>query len=121
MRCATVASGTRNARAISSVRRPPSSRRLSATCDGELPHLDREPVVAAEPVDGAVLGGEHEPAAGVGRHAGDRPLLQRRQHRVLGQLLGQPDVAHQPGQAGHDAGGFQPPDRLDPGRRVRRG
>ena len=32
MRCAIVGSGTRNARAISSVCRPPSSRNVSGTC-----------------------------------------------------------------------------------------
>src|SRR4051812_16690496 len=34
MRCAMVASGTRKARAISAVDRPPTARRVSATCDG---------------------------------------------------------------------------------------
>ncbi len=33
MRCAIVASGTRNARAISAVVRPPTARSVSATCD----------------------------------------------------------------------------------------
>ena len=34
MRCAIVASGTRNARAISAVVRPPTARSVSASCDG---------------------------------------------------------------------------------------
>ena len=33
MRCAIVASGTRNARAISAVVSPPTARSVSATCD----------------------------------------------------------------------------------------
>ena len=42
-----------------------------------------------------------------------RPALERRDQRVLRQVLGQPDVADQPRQAGDEAGGLDPPDRLD--------
>ena len=42
-----------------------------------------------------------------------RPLLQRGDERVLRELLGEPDVAHHPRQAGDQARGLDPPDRLD--------
>ena len=136
-RCAArwSASGTRNARAISSVVRPPSRRSVSATrasgdstgwqavkirrsrssptssssasrsgsplgpggsrARARAPRLLRQSCGAApHQVDRAVLGGGHQPGARVVRDAGLRPLLERRDERVLGELLGQADVAH---------------------------
>jgi hypothetical protein len=54
----------------------------------------------AQQVDGAVLGRGHQPGARVGRHAGPRPLLERRHQRVLGQLLGDAHVTHDARQPG---------------------
>ena len=45
-------------------------------------------LVAAEAVDRLVLGGGHEPGAGIVGDARSRPLLQRRDQRVLRKLLG---------------------------------
>ena len=61
-------------------------------------------VVPPKLVDGAVLGGGHQPGARVVRDARLRPLLQRRDQRVLRQLLGQPDVAHEARQPGDQPG-----------------
>ena len=154
MRWASVGSGTRNARAISSVVSPPSSRSVSATrasvestgwqvvkirprrsspigssiaasrsgsapCRSHL-QLAAELLVlavaqgpAAQLVDAAPLRGGHEPGAGVVRHARLRPRLERRHQRVLGEVLGQADVADHPRQAGDQPRRLDPPDRLD--------
>jgi hypothetical protein len=79
----------------------------------EQAQLAGQPLVPPDPVDGPVPGGEHEPAAGVGRDALGGPLLQRRDQGVLRHLLGQADVAQQPGQARDDPGRLEPPHRLD--------
>ena len=144
MRWAIVGSGTRNARAISSVVRPPSSRSVSATrasvdstgwqamntsrsrssptsssSAASRVRRRRSPAAlsssrpsssclrssslrAPEVVDGAVLRRRHQPGAGVSRHARRGPLLERRDQRVLRQLLGQADVAHHARQAGDE-------------------
>src|SRR5207248_355720 len=47
------------------------------------------------------------------RDARLRPLLQRRDQRVLRELLGEPDVAHHPGQTGDHPGGLDPPYGFD--------
>ena len=64
-------------------------------------------------VDRAVLGGGHEPGARVVRDARLRPLLERGDERVLRQLLGEADVAHDPREPGDEPGRLDPPDRLD--------
>ena len=161
IRLAIVGSAARNPRAISSVVRPPSSRRVSAILASvdstgwqemnisrsrsssifpvvqhgvelggsavlrrfqfaaEQVQLAAEPFVPADLVDGPVLGGEHEPGAGVGRDALGRPLLQRGDEGVLRQFLRQADVPDQPGQAGDDPGRLEPPHRLDRAMRRR--
>ena len=159
MRCATVGSGTRNARAISSVVSPPSRRSVSATRASvestgwhvmkirrsrssptssssaasmsrcaepslqlelarELLVLALERRAAAQQVDRAVLRRGHEPGARVVRDARLGPLLERGDERVLRQLLGEADVAHDPREAGDQPGGLDPPDRVDRAVRV---
>ena len=155
MRWATVGSGTRNARAISSVVRPPSRRSVSATrasvertgwqavnieaqqvvadvvVEGrvevrrgrllvrpaspaaDLLVLALEQLVPAQEVDGPMLRGGHEPGARVVRDARLGPLLERGDEGVLGELLGQADVAHDPREAGDEPGRLDPPDRVD--------
>src|SRR3954452_23408633 len=152
MRWATVDSATRKARAISSVVRPPSSRRVSATrLPGEhrvagdedqaeqvvLDHLVQrgrpvgllgllrgevaadlgglalQPLGPPERVDGAVLGGGHEPGARLVRGARFRPSLERRDQGVLRELLGQADVAGHAGQGGDELRRLHPPDGVD--------
>ena len=48
---------------------------------------------AAEAVESAMLGGLHQPGAGIARHALVRPLLERGDERVLRQFLGPADIA----------------------------
>ena len=50
-------------------------------------------LVAAEKIDGAVLGRGHQPGTGPVRNSGLGPLLERRDQRVLRQLLGEAHVA----------------------------
>ena len=154
MRCCTVASGTRYARAISLVVSPASSRSVSATRASTREHrvaggedqaqevvvervgglrgevgrvrlaaqlhvapqlLGLAPVHVGAPqaVDRAVLGGGHEPGARVVRDARLRPLLQRRHERLLREVLGEADVAHEAGEARDEPGGLDPPDGVD--------
>ena len=77
--------------------------------------------VASHRVDRPELRGGHQPGARVVGDAGPRPPLERRDQRVLGEVLRQPDVADDPGQAGDQPGGLDPPDGLDRpvGRRLR--
>src|SRR5439155_21321506 len=72
-----------------------------------------EPFSTTKVVDRAMLRGAHEPAGRVVRHAGLRPLLEGRDQRVLGQLLGEADITHDAGEAGDELGGLNPPDSVD--------
>ena len=67
----------------------------------------------AQLVDGAVLGGRHQPGTRLRRHAFGRPLAQRRLERVLRQIFGQVHVAHHARQPGDQPGRLDAPDRLD--------
>src|SRR3954464_4941798 len=73
-------------------------------------------LLAAEPVDGAVPRGGGEPAAGVGRYAGLRPLLQCDHERLARRLLGDVDVAEAADERGDQAAVLLAEDPLD-GRR----
>ncbi|MNY49479.1 hypothetical protein D3C86_1849100 [compost metagenome] len=66
-----------------------------------------------EMVDGLALGGLHQPGAGIARHAGLRPAAQRCHQRLLGQFLGQRDVANHPRQPGNKPCLLQAPDGGD--------
>ena len=79
----------------------------------ELLVLALEQLVAAQAIDGAMLGGRHQPGAGVVRDARLRPALERGDQRVLRQLLGQADVAHDAREAGDELRRLDPPDRVD--------
>jgi hypothetical protein len=70
----------------------------------ELLVLALEPLVAAEEIDRTMLRGGHEPGARVVRDARLRPPLERHDERLLGELLGQPDVAHHPREPGDEPG-----------------
>ena len=69
--------------------------------------------LAAHQVDRAAPADGHEPGARIVRNARLRPLLERRDERVLCQVLGQADVADDPRQAGDEARRLDPPDGLD--------
>jgi hypothetical protein len=68
---------------------------------------------ATKVVQRAVLGGGHEPGTGVLRHPLSRPLLQRRDEGILGELLGAPDVAHDPGDTRDEPCRLDAPNRVD--------
>ena len=147
MRCAIVGSGTRNARAISSVVRPPSSRSVSATRASvestgwqamkisrsrsspivvverrvEVRRRDRLLAASSSRAELLVLALEqlrcgaagrsprclrrrHQPGARVVRDARLGPLLERGDQRVLRQVLGQADVAHDRARGRRSAG-----------------
>src|SRR5262245_62630725 len=70
-------------------------------------------LVLAEAVDRLVLSGGHEPGAGIVGDARSRPLLQRRDERVLRKLLGRADIAHHSHQAADKLRLLDPEDRLD--------
>ena len=67
----------------------------------------------AQQIDGAMLGGSHEPGTGIVGHAGRGPPLQGRDQRVLRQVLGDADVAHHPGQSRDEPGRLDAPDGVD--------
>ena len=67
----------------------------------------------AELVDRPVLGRGHQPGSRTLRDARPRPPLERGDEGVLGQVLGQADVPHEPREAGDQPGRLDPPDRLD--------
>lgn len=69
-------------------------------------------------VDRPAPGDGHQPGGRVIWYALLRPLLQRGDHGVLRQFLGQPEIPHQPGEGGDQARGVHPPDRLDRTPRV---
>ena len=91
--------------------------RLGGERDLELAHelllLALERRAAAQRVDRAVLGGGHQPGARVVRDARPRPRLQRGDERVLREVLGEADVAHDPRQPGDQPRRLDPPDRVD--------
>jgi len=70
-------------------------------------------LAAAEEIDGAMLGRGHEPGAGLVRNPYLRPLLKRRNERVLRKLLGEADIAHHPRKAGDEPRLLDPENGLD--------
>ena len=87
--------------------------------DAQLRVLALQHLAPAQLIDRPVLGGGHEPGARVVRDARRRPPLQRGDEGVLGEILGQTHVAHDPRQPGDEAGGLDPPHRLDRAMGVR--
>ena len=85
---------------------------------GQLVVLAIEQGPAAQQIDGAVLGRLHQPGARVARDAGRRPLLEGRDERVVGEILGRAEVAHQAHQAGDQLRRLEAPHRLDGGMGV---
>src|SRR5439155_18763789 len=78
------------------------------------------PLAAPPRVDGPMLGGGHEPRARVVRDARLGPPLECHDQRVLREILGQTDVAHDPREPGDEPGRFDSPDGLDTAMRLRR-
>jgi hypothetical protein len=66
----------------------------------ELPSLDRERSLPADPVDRTVAGGDREPGAWIGGGALARPALGGGGECLLGGLLGEVEVAEEANQRG---------------------
>lgn len=69
--------------------------------------------VATEMVNGSMLGGGHQPSAGVIWDARLGPLLEGCNERILRELFGEADIADDSCEPGNDSGRFDPPDRFD--------
>lgn len=85
--------------------------------NGEFPPqllvLALEAGVPAQQINGPVFGRAHQPDAGIARHARLRPLLQRRDQRILRQILGDTNIAHNACEASDEPGRLYPPDCVD--------
>ena len=85
--------------------------RIEVTAD--LLVLSTEGRPPAQPINRPVLRDCHQPGRRVPRHALGRPLLECRDERVLGELLGHPDVADGPSQGRDEPRRLDPPHRID--------
>ena len=81
--------------------------------------LAYEPLAAAQAIDRAMFGGGHEPGARVVRDTRLGPLFECGNERILRELLGKTDVAHDPCDTCDELRGFDSPDCVD--RAMRRG
>ena len=75
--------------------------------------LALEHLVAAQMVEGAPPGGRHQPGARPLRHALARPLPERRDQRLLRELLRQADIADDARQPGNELRLLDAPDSVD--------
>src|SRR6185437_777301 len=81
--------------------------------------LRRQHLVPPEAIDGLALADGGEPGTGIARRPVDRPLRQRVDQRILGELLGQSQVpAAGAGQHRHDTRELDTEHRLDRGSRI---
>ena len=69
--------------------------------------------VAANEIDGMMLGGDHEPRAGFIGNAGFGPLLERGDERALRKILGETHIADEARKTRDESGGFDPPDCIN--------
>ena len=90
-------------------------RRLELLLDlpGEILFLARVQRTPPQLVDRTMLRRRHEPGRRVVRYPRDGPLLERGHERILRELLGSPDVAHDAGEACDETRGFDAPDGFD--------
>jgi len=79
----------------------------------EFLHLSVVNFGPTQAINRAMLGGGHEPRAGIVRNTRSGPLLQRGDQRFLGEVLGNADITHHPGQAGDQPRRLDPPNRID--------
>src|SRR5438046_3108755 len=104
MRWATVGGPVRKARAISSVVRPQTSRKVSAICaSGGSVARRVEAGAPAHCVDGPGAAGRDEPRPGIGGYAITRPPLYCCGKGVVQRFFGEVEVAEQADQGGEDA------------------
>ncbi len=100
------------------LRRAPSRDRASPAASSSrlrsrLVVLALEHLPAAQLVDGAVLRRRHQPRARVVGDARLRPTLERRDERLLRQILGHADVANHAHEPADQPRGLDAPDRFD--------
>ncbi len=67
----------------------------------------------AQQVDRTMLGGAHQPRTRLVRDSRFRPLFERGNEGVVREVLGETDIAHDPGETGDEPGPFDPKDRVD--------
>src|SRR6266542_19284 len=79
----------------------------------ELLMLELEPLVSAEKIDRTMLRSGHQPGARVVWDARLRPLLESGDESILCEVLGNPNIVHDPRQTGDEPGRLNPPDRID--------
>ena|SRR5438477_3366511 len=79
----------------------------------ELFVLSFEELVASEAIDGAMLGGGHQPGAGIVGNARGWPFFQRGDQRILREFFGHAYVANDASQARDQARGLNAPDGVD--------
>src|SRR5438105_12817080 len=70
-------------------------------------------LAAAMHVDGAMLGGGHEPGAGVVRHSGLRPPLECGHESILSEIFGESNVTSDARQSGNESRRLDSPDGID--------
>jgi hypothetical protein len=75
--------------------------------------LALEPLASPELIDCPVLRRGHQPRAWIPRDAGLRPLLERGNERVVGEVLRESYVADDSREAGNEPGRLDSPDRVD--------
>src|SRR5262249_5427826 len=79
----------------------------------ELFMFARRHLSSAKLVDGAMLGGRHEPGSRLVRNARLRPFLERHDERILGEILRKTDVTDNASKRRNQPGRFYPPDGVD--------
>jgi hypothetical protein len=74
--------------------------------------------IAAEIIDGTMLGRGHKPGSRIFRDARLRPLFEGGYESILGEVLGDADIAHNPREAGDEPGRLDPPDGVNRTMRI---
>src|SRR5437868_9141600 len=75
--------------------------------------LPLQKLAAAKMIQSAMLGGGHQPCAGIVRYTGAGPLLERGDQSVLREFFGQAHVADDTCKCSDDSGGLNAPDSID--------
>src|SRR6266446_9238645 len=70
-------------------------------------------LVAAKEINGAMLGGGHEPGTRVPRDTRLLPLLERGNERILGEIFGKTYIAHDPHETADEPGRLDSPDGVN--------
>src|SRR5262249_24928386 len=68
---------------------------------------------ASQLINRTMIGGGHEPRTWFVGDAGFGPLFERRDHRVVSEVFGEADIAHDPCETGDKSGPLDPKYRVD--------